>query len=144
MAYNTTFTLVDPIGAITMTFYARPAELKIDKQAIVHTEPIAHAGQSVIQNLGHGGYKIDLNVQVYNITTITVTGGTDPIHTVGRLEDWWTDGTILRLTADYLTVRTGAYINCKITRYELIEQSGHQRDYRVKLTLEQFNSGDAI
>ena len=141
MTYLATFTMVS--GGITMTFNVRPSEAQYDRQAMIHSEPIAGGTESVVQNLGHGGFKITFNFYIYNLTTVTMTGATTPTDIIRRLMDWWTDGDIITFISDFINEESTS-ITCKLLEFEFTEVSGHQRSYKVNLTLQEYVSGSAI
>ena len=145
--YLDTFTLV--AGGITITFNARPSNINYNKKAHISEHDVGGAtGQTIIQNLGYGGYRISFNCTIWNITSIAMTGaGTlgDQVDIVGQIEDWWTNGTVITFLSDYINERTGGSITVKIVgNLSIIENPGHARDYNLEMTLQQYDAGSAI
>lgn len=145
--YSATFTMV--AGGITITFNARPSSVNFTKQAHigVHNVP-GGTGQTIVQNMGYGGYLIKFNCTIWNITSIAMTGVAalgDQWEIADQIMDWWINGTVITFTCDYLDEAEGGSITVKIIADpELLENPGHARDYDMKLTLQEYDAGSAI
>ena len=145
--YSPTFTLV--AGGITISFQSRPSGLDITRQAHIGIHGVPGAtGQSIVQNLGYGGYKIEFDCTIYNITTITMTGVAllgEQWEIVNQIMDWWINGTVITFTCDYLTEAEGGSITVKIIGDPKIhENPNHARDYNLNMVLQEYNSGSAL
>ena len=154
-SYTNTFTLV--AGGVTVSFNVRPDDIKYDRQPIIAKFLIPGAlSQTAVQNLGYGGYLIQLDFNVYgsviaaevfSITPITKTsvGDYDGYDIVAQLEDWATAGTVIALSTDYILRRNATVaMNVKIVGIEIMETSGMSHDYQVHLELQQYDSGSPI
>ena len=63
-AYDTTMTMV--AGGITVQWYARPSQIKRSRQAMIGQHPIPGSNQTSLQPMGHGGYRIEFEGDIYS------------------------------------------------------------------------------
>ena len=146
-AYDKTFTMVS--GGITVTWNARPVEVKRTRQAMIGSHQIPGSNQTALQPMGHGGYRIEFECDVYSEKNsqdhaIIMTNYNDARDIVSQLENWWTAGTTIVYRDDYVYWKGTSTINVKILELDITEVSGHSHSYHIRLVLQEFATGNAI
>ena len=147
-AYDIVFTMV--AGGTTIKWNARPDSVKYTRQAMIGTHQLPGGNNHAVQNMGHGGWRIQWAGVIYSesaasVLPITMTGFATARDIVGQLENWWTGGIVIVFRSDYIYARNGsATINVKIIDMEIEEIPGHSRGYNVSLVLQQFAAGSAF
>ena len=143
--YNNTFTMV--AGGVTITFNVRPSAVKYTEQVMISEGPLPGSNQSYYQNMGYGGLRIEFEFDLWNITSITMSGAPTSAQDIAvQLRTWHRNGTTIAVTTDHILEINGAVaMNMKILNpFRIMEVAGHNHSYIIPMILQQFNPGVAI
>lgn len=141
--YSTTFTLV--AGGVTITLNVRPDSILWGDNVMISQGPIPGAGQSFFQHMGTGGTTLEFQIEIWNITSITMGAAVNAEDIMMQLRAWFNLGTTVEVTCDNILERNGGNpYDMKIAELSITEMAGTPHLYSIRIRLDEFNAGSAL